>query len=128
MTAVLLDTHTILWWVADDPRLSDTARDAIANSSRVVASDVTLWELAIKCSVGKIKLDQGAGPWFERHTAASRLGQLSITRRHLQEVETLPLHHRDPFDRLLIAQARIEDLTVLTIDAAFANYDVAILW
>jgi PIN domain nuclease of toxin-antitoxin system len=124
----LLDTHALLWWVSDDARLSATAREAISTAGRVLASDVSLWELAVKSSIGKLTLEPTAGEWFGRHTIASRFGELSITRRHLGEVETLPLHHRDPFDRLLIAQARIERLTVMTSDAAFADYDVRTMW
>jgi PIN domain nuclease of toxin-antitoxin system len=124
----LLDTHALLWWVSDDARLSATAREAISTAGRVLASDVSLWELAVKSSVGKLTLEPTAGEWFERHTIASRFAELSITRRHLGEVETLPLHHRDPFDRLLIAQARIEHLTLISSDSAFADYDVRTMW
>jgi PIN domain nuclease of toxin-antitoxin system len=128
VTAVLLDTHALLWWVADDPRLSRSARQAIGDADRAIASDVTLWELAIKCSIGKLELSGGAAAWFERHTNASRFGELSITRAHLAEVERLPLHHRDPFDRLLIAQARLENLQLVTIDEVFSKYGVVTVW
>ena len=128
MTAYLLDTHALLWWVADDPRLSASTRQVISTASRVVASDASLWEMAVKCSIGKLALDPTAGDWFERHTTASRFAALAITRRHLSDVQQLPMHHRDPFDRLLIAQARAEDLTLITVDAAFADYDVETLW
>jgi PIN domain nuclease of toxin-antitoxin system len=128
MTAVLLDTHALLWWVADDPRLSRNARQAIGDADRAIASDATLWELAIKCSIGKLELSGGAAAWFEHHTNASRFGELAIARAHLAEVERLPLHHRDPFDRLLIAQARLENLQLVTIDEVFSKYGVVTVW
>jgi len=128
MTSYLLDTHALLWWVDDDDRLDQRVRDEIANAERVIASDVTLWELIIKCSVGKIALEPDAGKWFERHTAASRFAQLAISRAHLRGVQALPMHHRDPFDRLLIAQATVEHLTLISNDSSFEQYDVSVRW
>jgi len=128
MTSYLLDTHTLLWWVDDDDRLNQRVRDEISNAERVIASDVTLWELILKCSVGKMALEPDAGKWFERHTAASRFGELAISRAHLRGVQALPTHHRDPFDRLLIAQATVENLTLVSNDSIFAQYDVSVLW
>jgi PIN domain nuclease of toxin-antitoxin system len=128
VSAYLLDTHALLWWVDDDPRLSAVARETIASAERVVVSDVSLWELVVKSSIGKLELDPEPGTWFERHTAASRFGELPISRTHLRLLTSLPLHHRDPFDRLLIAQAIVEDLTIVTPDAAFENYPVRSTW
>lgn len=128
MTDFLLDTHALLWWVNDDDRLDARAREVIATAERVVVSDVSLWELIIKCGVGKLTLNPDAGKWFERHTAASRFAELAISRAHLRGVQTLPMHHRDPFDRLLIAQAAVENLTLISNDASFAQYDINVLW
>lgn len=128
MTSYLLDTHALLWWVDDDRRLSERTRDMIAGAERVIASDVSLWELIIKCGIGKLSLEPDAGRWFDRHTAASRLGELAISRAHLREVQALPMHHRDPFDRLLVAQARVEDLTLISNDPRIADYDVTVTW
>jgi len=128
MTDFLLDTHALLWWVNDDDRLDARAREVIATAERVVVSDVSLWELIIKCGVGKLTLNPDAGKWFERHTAASRFGELAISRAHLRGVQTLPMHHRDPFDRLLIAQAAVENLTLISNDARFAQYDITLIW
>ena len=128
MTDFLLDTHALLWWVNDDDRLDARAREVIATAERVVVSDVSLWELIIKCGDGKLTLNPDAGKWFERHTAASRFGELAISRAHLRGVQTLPMHHRDPFDRLLIAQAAAENLTLISNDASFAQYDINVLW
>ena len=128
MTSYLLDTHVLLWWVDNDVRLDARVRDTIATAERVVVSDVTLWEVIIECSVGKMKLDPNAGQGFERHTTASRFGELAITRAHLRAVQALPMHHRDPFDRLLIAQATVEGLTIISNDATLAEYDISVLW
>jgi PIN domain nuclease of toxin-antitoxin system len=128
VTAYLLDTHTLLWWVADDRRISDSLRATISTAERVIASDVSLWELTIKCSIGKLRLTPDAGRWFRQHTEASRFGELAISHSHIERVGTLALHHRDPFDRLLIAQAIEEALVLITADGAFADYPVECLW
>ena len=128
MSELLLDTHALLWWVADDERLSLAARGAISSADSVVASDVSLWELTVKSSIGKIRLDTSVSDWFEHHTARSRFRGLPIARRHLAELALLPLTHRDPFDRLLIAQARIENLTLVSGDAEIVKYEVRTLW
>jgi PIN domain nuclease of toxin-antitoxin system len=128
MTDVLLDTHVLLWWATDDRRLSESARTSIASAGRAVVSDVSLWELAIKCGRGKLDLQGGAAAWFEQHTKASRFGELAITRSHLADVGMLPMHHRDPFDRLLIAQALVEGPPIVTSDSAFGDYEVVTIW
>ena len=128
MSDLLLDTHTLLWWVADDQSLSSAARNAISNAENVVASDVSLWELTVKASLGKIRVDPSVADWFDQHTAQSRFRALSIARRHLAELAALPMEHRDPFDRLLVAQARVENLTLVSRDSMFAKYDVRTLW
>ena len=128
MTDFLLDTHALLWWVNDDDRLDARAREVIATAERVVVSDVSLWELIIKCGVGKLTLNPDAGKWFERHTAASRFGELAISRAHLRGVQTLPMHHRDPFDRILIAQAINEDIVLVSADSVFLLYPVQRIW
>lgn len=128
MTSYLLDTHALLWWVDNDSRLDPRVRDEIATAERVMVSNATLWELIIKCSVGKMTLNPDAGKWFERHIAASRFGELAISRAHLRAVQALPMHHRDPFDRLLIAQATVEDLTLISNGSTFAQYDINVLW
>lgn len=125
---LLLDTHALLWWVTDDARLSSTARDRIAEEAEVFVSNASLWELAIKAGVGKITLEPSVGEWFEAHTTASRFGRLELDRAHLAAVEHLAQHHRDPFDRVLIAQARIEQLPLISADRAFASYDVDVIW
>jgi PIN domain nuclease of toxin-antitoxin system len=121
---LLLDTHVLLWWLADDDLLADATRDSIADGDNlVVVSAATAWEIAIKQSIGRLDapddlLDVLRSNDFEG---------LSITPAHALAAGRLPLHHRDPFDRMLIAQAIAEELTVVTIDERFGHYDVELL-
>lgn len=127
MKGYLLDTHTMLWWVSNDRRIGHGAARAIEASSRVVASDVTLWEVAIKAGAGRLAIQPDVATWFEHHTVANRFAPLSILRTHLARVATLARHHGDPFDRLLVAQALVEDLTIITVDRVFESYGVSVL-
>ena len=118
---LLLDTHILLWWLADDPGLSEKQRSAIADPANVVyVSAASAWEIAIKKALGKLIAPNDLGAAL----IASELEQLPITVTHAEAVGDLPLHHRDPFDRMLIAQAGVEDLTVVTGDPIFAQYEV----
>lgn len=127
-TDLLLDTHALIWWVDDDPRLSGPARGAIDSASRVFASHASLWELAIKCSTGRLVLEPSAERWFTAQVAATRFAELAIASRHVGAVERLPVHHRDPFDRLLICQAMEDGLTLVSKDRVFRDYDVDVVW
>ena len=118
---LLLDTHILLWWLADDPGLSEKQRSAIADPANVVyVSAASAWEIAIKKALGKLIAPSDLGAAL----IASELEQLPITVTHAEAVGELPPHHRDPFDRMLIAQAGVEDLTVVTGDPMFAQYEV----
>jgi PIN domain nuclease of toxin-antitoxin system len=128
VSRLLLDTHALLWWATDDDRLPLSARNAIIAAEVVYASDATLWELCVKSSIGKLRLSPNAATWFEQQLRLSRIARLSITHRHIAAVENLPLHHRDPFDRLLICQAFDENLIVVTTDGKFDAYAVPTLW
>ncbi len=121
---VLLDTHTALWWVDDDDRLDRAARRAIKRAGTVWVSAASAWEVAIKMAVGKLKLRSP----FELGIDASGFGKLPITFTHAAAVGTLPFHHGDPFDRLIIAQAQTEGLVVVTHDRQFEPYGVPVLW
>lgn len=122
---LLLDTHILLWWLSDQERLSERAAKAIADGkSDVVVSVATLWELSIKQSAGKLRI-QGE---LREHLAMQAFSELSVCSNHAYAVRDLPLHHRDPFDRLLVAQAQCEGLTLVTADRQLAAYDVTILW
>lgn len=122
---VLLDTHALLSLLAADGGLSEPAQDAIdREGSATVVSAVSVWEVAIKRSIGKL---EAPGNLLERiEEAGAEL--LSITARHAHATAGLPLHHRDPFDRLLIAQAQLEGCAIVTRDRAFAAYGVPIVW
>ncbi len=122
---LLLDTHVFLWWLADDPALRPAAREAIADPDTLVhVSAVTLWEIAIKAALGRIDV---VGADFAGEIAANGFVELPITARHAVRAGGLPRHHGDPFDRMLLAQAGLENLTLVTRDRAFEAYGTAIL-
>jgi len=118
---LLLDTHVLLWWLADDHRLSAEHRVLIADASNVVlASAMTIAEIAIKASLGKLEAPDDLLPTLE----TGGFDELPFESRHADLLRKLPWHHRDPFDRMLIAQAIAEQLTVLTADPHFTAYGV----
>lgn len=125
MSRLLLDTHVLLWWLIDDAALSAPARDALAEpANEPLVSAASVWEIAIKQSLGKLTapddlLDRIAEQGFV---------WLPINAAHAWHVRGLPLHHRDPFDRLLIAQALTERLPIITTDARFEDYGVEVHW
>ena len=120
---LLLDSHVVLWWLAGD-RLTDEATEHIGDGSTFVAvSAATVWELSIKRAIGKLELDGSIVDLVED----SAFEALAITGEHAERAGALPDHHRDPFDRLLIAHAQLEGLTLVTRDRAFAAYDVDVL-
>jgi PIN domain nuclease of toxin-antitoxin system len=121
---LLLDTHVLLWWLADDPTLSDRAREAVVDAESVVyVSAATVWEIAIKQSIGKLEAPSDLEAQIERH----RFEPLSITMAHAYAAGFLPRHHDDPFDRLLVAQAAAEGLTIVTRDPRIGQYGVPTL-
>ena len=129
MNDVLLDTHTFLWFVWDDPQLSTLAKTTIQDpANRPLVSVATCWEIAIKVGIGKLRLGEPATTFLPREIAANRLTLLGIELAHAMFVETLPHHHKDPFDRMLIAQAVIEKMPIVSADAVFDQYGVTRLW
>lgn len=122
---LLLDSHAFLWWLVEDPKLTAEARQAMADpGSTVHVSAATVWELSIKATLGKLDLD---GADLVEEIEANDFVELPMTARHTLAAGTLPRHHEDPFDRMLIAQSQIEGLTVVTRDPAFRAYGVSIL-
>jgi PIN domain nuclease of toxin-antitoxin system len=122
---LLLDTHVLLWWLRDDRRLKRPERSAIADPEAIVhVSAATVWEIAIKQSLGRLDVDTEA---FERELQSGDMVELPIRWRHARAVAALPRHHDDPFDRLLLAQAQIEALVVVSYDTVFRRYDVPLL-
>ncbi len=121
---ILLDTHILLWWLADDGALSAGARAAISNPDNVIyVSAATAWEVAIKTALGRISLDGD----LEQAVGEQGFEMLPISFSHAQELRALPPIHRDPFDRMMIAQARIEQLRLLTVDTKILQYPVSSL-
>ena len=126
---LLLDTHTFLWFFVGDDSLSQTARTLIEDeSNEKFFSIASLWEIAIKVSIGKLTLSAPFDDIFPDQFANNGIDVLSITPAHISAVTTLPFHHRDPFDRLLIAQAATEQMELVSTDSAFDDYPVKRLW
>jgi PIN domain nuclease of toxin-antitoxin system len=126
---LLLDTHAFLWFVLNDSQLSAAARTAISDpNNEVFVSPATFWEVAIKVSLGKYTLAVPLEAFFQQGIQANGFKTLPIEFRHAAQVAALPFHHKDPFDRMLIAQALVEGLTLVSIEAAFASYGVKCLW
>jgi PIN domain nuclease of toxin-antitoxin system len=116
---LLLDTHLLLWVVTDSPKLTAARRAAIEGADEVYVSAASLWEIAIKVGLGKLPIDMTR---LVATVEASGFLELYVTAEHAARVAQLPHHHRDPFDRLLIAQAMTEPLVLLTADAQLAQY------
>jgi PIN domain nuclease of toxin-antitoxin system len=117
----LLDTHVLLWWLANDPKLSADVREIIRNPvNDSFVSAATIWEIAIKTSLGKLKKPDD----FLEVLRDNRFQVLDISAEHCLNVGSLPWHHKDPFDRMLISQALVEGLTIITVDQKFKFYDV----
>lgn len=126
---ILLDTHTLLWFLRDDPLLSAAAKAVIENpKNRKLVSVASCWEIAIKAGLGKLDLAEPSRTLLEREIPRNNLELLPISLAHATTVETLPPHHKDPFDRLLIAQAIIEAIPVVSVDRNFDLYSVRRLW
>ena len=121
---LLLDTHALLWWASDDRRLKLPERDAIGDEDSVVwVSAASIWEISIKRGLGRIEVDDAD---LDRELRRSNFLELSIAWRHAQSAGSLPRHHDDPIDRMLIAQAQAEQLVLVSYDPAFHEYDVAL--
>jgi PIN domain nuclease of toxin-antitoxin system len=121
---LLLDTHVFLWWRVEPARLAPQVRQSIAEADLVFVSAASAWEMAIKVSSGRLRLPEPP----EAGVLASGFERLLITFSHAEHAALLPHHHRDPFDRMLVAQAREEGLTLVTHDRLLEPYAVNILW
>lgn len=126
---LLLDTHAFLWAIADDPRLSPRAREAFLDPDNLLfLSMASAWEIAIKISLGKLHI---AGRWndvVQREMSANGIAWLPIEYEHCVKVAALPFHHRDPFDRLIGAQAQSEHMAIVSRDLSFESYGVRRIW
>lgn len=124
-----MDTHAFLWFILDDPKLSERAKALIADGYNVVQiSPASYWEIAIKISLGKYALPESFRVFIERELAENDLRILPIEPRHTAALIDLPFHHRDPFDRLLLAQAMAEQIPLVSADPALDAYPVTRLW
>jgi PIN domain nuclease of toxin-antitoxin system len=122
---LLLDTHAFVWWLDDNPKLGGAAREAIADPASVVwVSAASVWEIAIKTSLGRLRLARFAEVQLPREIARNGFQPLSISAEHALRAGALPRHHSDPFDRMLIAQAQMERLQIVTADRRFSEYKV----
>ena len=124
---VLLDTHVFLWWTEDNPKLSARARQTIIDSDCCL-SLASCWEMAIKLSLEKIQFDRPLAQFLTEQLLASGVSLLPIDFRHIMRVARLPFHHRDPFDRLLAAQAIEERFSLISADPCYDSYPVQRIW
>jgi PIN domain nuclease of toxin-antitoxin system len=129
VTDLLLDTHTLLWFVWDDPQLSPTAKGLIEDpNNRKLVSIASCWEIAIKTGLGKLKLGSASGPFLSQHIARNNFELLPISLDHATFVEAMPSHHKDPFDRLLVAQVVLDRVSLVSTDSIFDLYYIPRLW
>ena len=124
----LLDSHAFLWALSGDTRMSTRARDIFEGPSSLSLSIVSIWEILIKVQLGKLGLPRPAASYIFSELAKNKIATLPIRLDHLIAYENLPLHHRDPFDRMLIAQGIKEELPIITADRNFQNYSVRTIW
>ena len=125
----LLDTHALLWWVVDDPRLSQRARHLLSDpGSDVYFSAASSWEIAIKVALGRVALPAPPRSLVPKILREQSIRPLDVTHAHALAVADLPSHHRDPFDRLLVTQARLEKLAVVSGDPIFRKYGTTVIW
>jgi PIN domain nuclease of toxin-antitoxin system len=126
---VLLDTQAFLWWIGNDNRLSQPARAVIAAAdNEVFLSVASAWELAVKARIGRLDIPMDLDRFLPAQIQCNAFSVLPIALAHTLALYRLPLHHRDPFDRMLIAQAQCEDMTLVTCDASMRRYEVPIHW
>ncbi len=124
----MLDTNTFLYFINNDPALSETAKNILESEVDLLISAAGLWEIAIKFSIGKLILPDSFGNFIPMQIQQNDIEILSITLHHLEKVSALPFHHKDPFDRLMIAQSLTENLPVVSSDAAFDLYGIERNW
>jgi PIN domain nuclease of toxin-antitoxin system len=125
----LLDTHAFLWWATDDPQLSQNARNIIRDpDNRLSFSIVSAWEILLKARVGRLPIPGDVGDFVEVRIGRYDLALLELQFRHLVRSYHLPRHHRDPFDQILVAQAQVENLPLISGDAQIRRYDVKVIW
>ena len=128
ITRLLLDTNAFLYFINNDSALSKTAKDLLEAEIDLLISAACLWEIAIKFSIGKLSLPDSFGNFIPSQIYKNSIEILPVTLPHLEKVSTLPFHHKDPFDRLIIAQSMVESLPIISSDAAFDSYGIERIW
>jgi PIN domain nuclease of toxin-antitoxin system len=124
----LLDTHVFLWAVTADPKLSSRAKQIFTGDHELWFSVAGVWEILTKVQIGKLPLPSPAGAYVSAQLVQNNIRVLPITLTHALHLERLPLHHRDPFDRVLIAQSLEEELPIVTADPLLASYSATLVW
>ncbi len=125
----LLDTHTLLWIVTNDPRLSKRAKSLYLNSDNLIFFSIAnLWEMTIKISLKKLSIDESLREFTQNHIKGNDIKFLNIELPHILSLENLPYHHRDPFDRLIISQCIHENISILSSDRVFDLYPIKRIW
>lgn len=124
----LLDTHTFLWAISGNDKLSRRAGEIFTGTSDLWLSVASVWEILIKVKIGKMQLPTPAGPYLVKKMVENQIEALPVMLDHALKVETLPMHHSDPFDRILIAQSIEEGLPIITSDPVFERYPVEVIW
>ncbi len=126
---ILFDTHVFLWAISSDSRLSLKASATFADTeTEALLSVATIWEILVKTQRGKLPFPNPAGPYLRDQIQRTSMSILPVALEHVLRIEKLPMHHRDPFDRILIAQAIAESVPIVTADRQFARYDVETIW
>jgi PIN domain nuclease of toxin-antitoxin system len=126
---LLFDTHSFIWWADEPTKLSTKVLTALEDeNNRLFLSDVSIWEMQIKLQLGKMKLKLPLQDLIESQRKDNNVEILQITTQHILALSNLPFHHKDPFDRLLIAQSVVENFTLVTLDPEFSAYSVNLLW
>jgi len=125
----LLDTHAFIWIVEDDQNLSDKVKKIFLNSSNdIYLSAASLWEIAIKISLKKLKLENSLSAFIDKHAVENNILILDVQSNHVMPLERLPFHHKDPFDRLLVSQCIQEKMNILSRDKIFDKYGIKRIW
>ena len=126
---ILLDTHVLLWWITDDSRLSTKARRIISDAGNdLFFSAASGWEIAIKAGLGRISLPEAPDRFIPEQLTRNSVADLPVNLTHALHVFSLPMIHRDPFDRLLVAQAQVEKMKILTSDPEIKKYNAEVIW
>lgn len=125
---LLLDAHTFLWAIAGDERLSRRAQQSFLGPNDLWVSTASVWEILIKTQIGKLSLPSPVGPYIVKKLAENRIETLPINLDHVLKIEKLAMHHRDPFDRILIAQSVVENWPIVSADPVFERYPVKVIW